>query len=1055
MIRASAAISTVLVLVGCQAGLKPESETASLAEAKQITAEFQGTATELPPRTISDIETFLAGIMDRDNAFLRGAAERADLEPPRFEGGSSVFFFMDRSQAAEIVGRTEQSLADMRRAVALAEQPEEGTGNRKSHHRINMYRDMALKEYEAGNFRNAQIAMAKAARLRPGSVRNNSILAEFHLALGDAAKTTRFAKRSRKNMGTGNRSCDRISRPVGNIIPCGRYNRHLNKYAVAAVRGRWGEAETHLRQVISVFTDEWDRRSWGIYRPKMWSGFAEEYLALSLAPWRRALVDLLVRQGRLTEAEFEARRNVKDLTEAVGARSADSASAIGALARVLLEQGRHRDAETLARAALASLSAANAPRGSRYVAEVHHLLGKSLVAAGRWDEASREFDWVRDAFEGRPFLFEKWYGRDIDVPLALHLSGRNTEALELLDKAISQIRAAFGEDHPDTRLAIALKARILGVMGRRGAAIDLYRDQVAYLIGEGGWTREAEAGGERRLLRRHIIFEGFLDMVTADDLADIEAAFAVGDVLNRGSVQLSVTSSAARSAVRDPRLAELVRREQNGRQEIDAIGRVLSDLLTAPPEQRLESLINKLHARIEELRSARETLGAEIADRFPRYADLVDPPPVSGARIRRVLGPDEALITIYVAEESTYVWTQRNSGSMAFHRAALGREDLANMVAGLRLALNPAAERLGDIPEFDVTLAHRLYSELLAPTHTEWGGARNLLVVANGPLGQLPFHLLVTREAPLPPEADLLFANYRAVPWLAREHAVTVLPTVTALASLRQTTATRTERLAFFGVGDPLFSESQENSVVEQPEATLAARSVPIALRSIPRTRSLDRAGIARLPRLPDTRSEIEQIAAILHADPDRDVLLGRKATEARVKAAELEPYRVVSFATHGLVPGDLDGLTQPALALTAPELGGDAENDGLLTLGEVLSLRLDADWVVLSACNTGAADGSGAEAFSGLGRAFFFAGTRALLLSNWPVHSRATMELMRDLFDRQVKDPGLARAAALQHAMLGMIDDGEFVDEQGRLVFSYAHPIFWAPFSVVGDGGL
>ena len=219
MVGRFATLATVLVLVGCQTGTRPEPETASLAEAKQITAEFQGTATELPPRTISDIETFLAGIMDRDNAFLRSAAERADLEPTRYGGPADVFFFMDRSQAAEIVGRTEQSVADMRRAVALAEQPEEGTGNRKSHHRINMYRDMALKEYEAGNFRNAQIAMAKAARLRPGSVRNNSILAEFHLALGDAAKTTRFAKRSRKNMGTGNRSCDRISRPVGNIIP--------------------------------------------------------------------------------------------------------------------------------------------------------------------------------------------------------------------------------------------------------------------------------------------------------------------------------------------------------------------------------------------------------------------------------------------------------------------------------------------------------------------------------------------------------------------------------------------------------------------------------------------------------------------------------------------------------------------------------------------------------------------------------------------------------------------------------------------------------------------
>ena len=1050
MIRRLATLTTVLALVGCQTSLRPEPKTIALAEAKRITADFQGTASELPPRTIFDIETFLAEIMSRDNAFLRSAARRADLEPPRFEGGSSAFFFIDRSQAAEIIGRAEQSLSDMRRAVALTEQLEGSTSNGKTH-RINMYRDLALKEYEAGNFRNAQTAMEKAARLRPGSVRNNSILAEFHLALGDADKTTAFAKRSTKGMSGG---CDRILRPRGNRIPCGRYNRHLNKYAVAAVRGRWDEAETHLRQVISVFADEWGRRSGGVYRREMWSGFAEEYLALKLAPWRRVLVDLLVRQGRWVEAEFEARRNVKGLTETIGARSANSASAIGALARVLLEQGRHRDAEALARAALASLSVAQAPRGSRYVAEAHHLLGKSLVAGGRWDEASREFDLVRDAFEDRPFLFEKWYGRDIDVPLALHLSGRNTEALGLLDKAIGQMRAAFGEDHPDTRLAIALKARILGALGQREAASGLYRDQIAHLVDKGGWTQDTGTGGDGRL-RRRIIFEGFLDMVFAEDAADVEAAFVVGDMLNRGAVQLSVTSSASRSVVRDPRLADLVRREQNARQEIDAIGRVLTDLLVAPLEQRLESLITTLHSRIENLRTAREALGAEIADRFPRYADLVDPPPVSEARIREVVEPGEALIAIYVADENTYVWTLRNSGSMAFHRAALGREDLANIVAALRLALNPAVERLGDIPEFDVALAHRLYSELLAPTRTVWEDARNLLVVANAPLGQLPFHLLVTTDAPLSSETGLLFANYRAVPWLARDHAVTALPSVTALASLRQSAAARAERLAFFGVGDPLFSDVDEETVVDRVGPTLAARSVPIVLRSVPRTRSLDRAGIARLPRLPDTRIEIEQIATTLDADPDRDVYLGHEATEAAVKAADLERYRVVSFATHGLVPGDLDGLTEPALALTTPELGGDSANDGLLTLGEVLSLRLDADWVVLSACNTGAADGSGAEAFSGLGRAFFFAGTRAMLLSNWPVHSRATMELMRDLFHRQAERPGLTRAEVLQHAMLGTMDAGVFVDNRGRRVFSYAHPLFWAPFSVVGDGGL
>jgi CHAT domain-containing protein len=123
--------------------------------------------------------------------------------------------------------------------------------------------------------------------------------------------------------------------------------------------------------------------------------------------------------------------------------------------------------------------------------------------------------------------------------------------------------------------------------------------------------------------------------------------------------------------------------------------------------------------------------------------------------------------------------------------------------------------------------------------------------------------------------------------------------------------------------------------------------------------------------------------------------------------------------------------------------------------MGEILGLKLDADWVVLSACNTGSGAGAGAEAVSGLGRAFFYAGTRALLVSNWPVETTSAKALTTDLFRRQAADTGLTRAQALQCAMLALIDDGGTMDPKtGKMVFSYAHPIFWAPFSLIGDGG-
>jgi CHAT domain-containing protein len=206
------------------------------------------------------------------------------------------------------------------------------------------------------------------------------------------------------------------------------------------------------------------------------------------------------------------------------------------------------------------------------------------------------------------------------------------------------------------------------------------------------------------------------------------------------------------------------------------------------------------------------------------------------------------------------------------------------------------------------------------------------------------------------------------------------------------------------------------------------------------------------VPRLPDTADEIREIAAALKADEAQDVFLQLRATEGKVKATSLVDRRVLVFATHGLVPGELDGLDQPALALTAPELVNES-GDGLLTMEEVLGLKLNADWVVLSACNTAAGDGKGGEAVSGLGRAFFYAGSRALLVTQWPVETTSARALTTGVFQRQAKEPGLTRAQALRATMLALIDGPGYLDPaSGKRVYSYAHPMFWAPYTLVGD---
>lgn len=183
-------------------------------------------------------------------------------------------------------------------------------------------------------------------------------------------------------------------------------------------------------------------------------------------------------------------------------------------------------------------------------------------------------------------------------------------------------------------------------------------------------------------------------------------------------------------------------------------------------------------------------------------------------------------------------------------------------------------------------------------------------------------------------------------------------------------------------------------------------------------------------------------------------LFLGAQAAESRVKSMPLDDRKALIFATHALLPGDLDGLEEPAIALSNPTITETGE-DGLLTLGEVLGLELDADWVVLSACNMAAGGGKGAGAISGLGQAFFYAGTRALLVSHWPVETHSAKALTTDLFRRQGTDPSLSRVEALHRAVNHLRETGVRTDpESGGIRYTFAHPMFWAPFTLVGDGG-
>jgi CHAT domain-containing protein len=206
----------------------------------------------------------------------------------------------------------------------------------------------------------------------------------------------------------------------------------------------------------------------------------------------------------------------------------------------------------------------------------------------------------------------------------------------------------------------------------------------------------------------------------------------------------------------------------------------------------------------------------------------------------------------------------------------------------------------------------------------------------------------------------------------------------------------------------------------------------------------VDRAKLGELlAPLPDTRAEVDAVARSVGASPG-DIHLGAGANESEVKRAVLSQYRIVYFASHALVAGDVVGLAEPSIVLSMPAQASDLD-DGLLTAGEISQLKLNAEWVVLSACNTIAGDKPGAEALSGLARAFFYAGAKSLLVSHWAVESEAAARLMMSTFRILQQNPRLGRSEALRRAMLDYLDD--------RSTPANAYPAFWAPFAFIGDG--
>ena len=759
-------------------------------------------------------------------------------------------------------------------------------------------------------------------------------------------------------------------------------------------------------------------------------------------------------QRRLVDAEYWAREATLLSITQFGPNSGRTAQMLLTLTRVVAEQGRNAEAVLLGTAALKVAQQSTNYPGSVLIANARKTLASALVADGKYAQADKIFSEMVEGVKGDPEVAARFSAQDLDWALALIKTGKISQAAAMTSAMLSGDGARLGKG--STRLAIltAFNASSLQASGQPAQALSEFKTSVPILINQSRNDTENSTESIRQTQRMTFILESYLASLAQQAKGDPAAAaeaFQIADLARGSGVQRALTSSAARSNISDPQLASLARREQDLQQRINTLSELLTGLLSAPPDQQLPVVQARIRTDITTFKSQREDLKKEIERKFPDYAELIDPKPASVERIQKALKPDEVLVSWYFGDNVGYVWAITKDKPAQFSQLSIGRTQMAKEVAQLRKALDPGVATIDEIPAFDVTLANQLYQQVLAPVQSSFIGKKVMLTVPHAELGQLPLSLLVTKQTAQPPKGGATpFVGYKTVPWLTRDIAVAQLPSVTALTALRSLPPGNASRKNFIGFGDPYFSSQQEQQATKTAKPTqLATRGVPLNLRSAPKTAGVSSAELALLPRLPDTSLELEEIGKAIGAG-DGDIFLHQQASVKQVMSMDLSNRKVVMFATHGLVPGELNGLTQPALALSSPDVTGD-KDDGLLTMDKVLTLKLDADWVVLSACNTASGEGAGSEAVSGLGRAFFFAGAKALLVSNWPVDSVASRTMMTDLFKNQQKSQGTSKAELLRQAMLNQIDQGG-MKEGANMKYAYAHPLFWAPFVVVGD---
>jgi CHAT domain-containing protein/tetratricopeptide (TPR) repeat protein len=693
--------------------------------------------------------------------------------------------------------------------------------------------------------------------------------------------------------------------------------------------------------------------------------------------------------ARAASAYEEALRLRRELGD-----KAEEAATLSNLGRVYAALGRTREALACHQRALA-LRRETGDRLGEGVALAH--LGRDALALGDSAAALADFAQAIELLHAAGSRSEEaaaLRGRGE----AYLQAGQPARALESLTEALRLARAAGNRGREvEVEYGIARAERALGALAEArthaGAALDLIE------------TLRARIGGPDLRAAfsalQHRAYELALDLLmeshraepaagwdrAALEMAERARARTLVELLNEAGVDVHQGV--------DPALLE--RRTSLLRRLSAKTERALREHPKGADERA--ALEEERFAALRDL----DAVEAEIRERSPGFAALTRPQPLSAAGIQALLDPDTLLLSYSLGEERSYLWAVTSSRVESFELPARAR------VEALARKVNEELSRFdveGRRQEAEDTAA--LGRLLLGPVAGRLQGKR-LVVVPDGALEYIPFGALPSPEGPQPAP-------------LIERHEIADLPSASALAVQRRLLAQRppaAKRLAV--IADPVFD-------LRDPRVTAreAARSAVRSGEGDPLT----------FERLPASRQEAEAIAALVPRGESM-LALGFEAALPRVLGDRLSGFRVVHFATHGVIDAERPALS--GLALSMVDAAGHPQ-EGFLHLHDVYNLKLDADLVVLSGCRTALGKEVRGEGLIGLTRGFQYAGAPRVLASLWRVEDQATAALMTRFY-RGLWIDKLPPAAALRQAQLGVRGQRRWRD-----------PCFWAGFVLEGD---